>query len=222
MGRADSIQEHIFQQLRDQIIHLERLPGSAMSVYEVSDQMGVSRTPVREAFIRLEAESLVHILPQRKTQVSKIDFGRVRQEHFLRTALETAALKTFLEKAGTAQFGRMRQMIELQKQAAESNDAKRLLDYDDRFHQVIFEVANQPLSWNVIHDLNGHDRRVRMMMVRDYGEAQHSIGEHESLLRAFETGDAAGAARRLNVHLESLIIQENTLREKYADFFEEA
>ena len=63
MKRSDSVQEQVYLQLRDEIIHMERLPGTTMSVYDVSDQMGVSRTPVREAFIRLAAESLVEITP---------------------------------------------------------------------------------------------------------------------------------------------------------------
>lgn len=220
MSRTDSVQENIYLRLRDEIIHLERLPGSAMSIYEVSDLMGVSRTPVREAFIRLMSESLIQVLPQRRTLVSRIDFHRVRQEHFLRMALETAALKAFLAQAEDTHFARMQSAIERQWQAAEQGDAKALLAWDDSFHQVIFDVAGQTLSWEIIRDQNGHDRRARMMVVRESGQARHSIKEHESLLEAFRAGEEAKAFRLLDDHLESLIAQEDELRKEHADYFE--
>lgn len=220
MSRTDSVQENIYLRLRDEIIHLERLPGSAMSIYEVSDQMGVSRTPVREAFIRLMSESLIQVLPQRRTLVSRIDFRRVRQEHFLRMALETAALKAFLAQAEEEHFVRMQSAICRQWQAEEQGDAKALLAWDDSFHQVIFDVAGQNLSWEIIRDQNGHDRRARMMVVRESGQARHSIQEHESLLEAFRSGKEDRAFRLLDDHLESLIDQEDELRKEHADFFE--
>lgn len=220
MSRTDSVQENIYLRLRDEIIHLERLPGSAMSIYEVSDQMGVSRTPVREAFIRLMSESLIQVLPQRRTLVSRIDFHRVRQEHFLRMALETAALKAFLAQAEEEHFVRMRSAICRQWQAEEQGDAKALLAWDDSFHQVIFDAAGQNLSWEIIRDQNGHDRRARMMVVRESGQARHSIQEHESLLEAFRSGKEDRAFRLLDNHLESLIDQEDELRKEHADFFE--
>lgn len=220
MSRTDSVQENIYLRLRDEIIHLERLPGSAMSIYEVSDLMGVSRTPVREAFIRLMSESLIQVLPQRRTLVSRIDFARVRQEHFLRMALETAALNTFLARAEDKHFARMQAAIDRQWQAVEQDDAKALLAWDDCFHQVIFEVAAQPLSWEIIRDQNGHDRRARMMVVRKDTQARHSIQEHEGLLSAFRERAQEEAFRLLDDHLESLIAQEDQLRQEYADYFE--
>lgn len=220
MSRTDSVQENIYLRLRDEIIHLERPPGSAMSIYEVSDQMGVSRTPVREAFIRLMSESLIQVLPQRRTLVSRIDFRRVRQEHFLRMALETAALKAFLAQAEEEHFVRMKSAICRQWQAEEQGDAKALLAWDDSFHQVIFDAAGQNLSWEIIRDQNGHDRRARMMVVRESGQARHSIQEHESLLEAFRSGKEDRAFRLLDNHLESLIDQEDELRKEHADFFE--
>lgn len=220
MSRTDSVQENIYLRLRDEIIHLERPPGSVMSIYEVSDQMGVSRTPVREAFIRLMSESLIQVLPQRRTLVSRIDFRRVRQEHFLRMALETAALKAFLAQAEEEHFVRMKSAICRQWQAEEQGDAKALLAWDDSFHQVIFDAAGQNLSWEIIRDQNGHDRRARMMVVRESGQARHSIQEHESLLEAFRSGKEDRAFRLLDNHLESLIDQEDELRKEHADFFE--
>lgn len=206
-------------QLRDEILHLERLPGTSMSVYDVSDQLCVSRTPVREAFIRLAAESLVEIMPQRKTMISRIDFNRVRQERFLRIALETAATRCFFNEACEEHFARMRKIIAQQYEAAQQRDTKRLLTCDDAFHSVIFEAVEQQLSWNIIHNMNGHERRVRMMMMRDSGDAQIIIQEHTALLDAFEAGDAALAMRCCDEHLKKLIAQESTLRRQYPDYF---
>ena len=75
-----SAQDETFALLRQKIITMELLPGTAMSVYEMSEQLQVSRTPVREAFIRLATESLVEIMPQRKTLVSRIDVSRAQQD----------------------------------------------------------------------------------------------------------------------------------------------
>lgn len=220
MGNSNSVQEKTFLLLRNQIINMELLPGATTSVYEVSTALDVSRTPVREAFIRLSTESLVKVLPQRKTEISKIDFQRVREERFMRVALELAALPEFLRRMQPEHIAEMRRLIALQREAADQGAVKELLIHDDAFHAIIFQVAGQTLSWNVIHSTSGHDRRVRMMMIADYGEAQTVISEHEGMIRAFEAGDGTLAMDCARHHLQKLITQEAALRQLHPGYFE--
>ncbi|NLF28933.1 MAG: GntR family transcriptional regulator [Clostridiales bacterium] len=220
MGSSDSVQQRTFSLLRGQIIDMELPPGTAMSVYELSEKLNVSRTPVREAFIRLSSESLVSILPQRSTLVSKIDFSRVRQERFLRVALELAAIPEFLKNLRPATLEAMRAVLKSQRDAVKNGDAVGMLRHDDAFHAAVFEVAGQVLSWGIIEKMSGHYRRVRLMMVRDGEEAEEVIGEHEAMIDAFSAGDGALAIARTEAHLRKIILQENRLRNRYPDFFE--
>ena len=87
--RSRSVQDSVYTALRTSIINLNLAPGTAISEKEISRRFGVSRTPVREAFIRLSKEGLVRVIPQKETQVSLVDFRRVEQEFFLRESLET-------------------------------------------------------------------------------------------------------------------------------------
>ena len=110
-----SVQESVFRSLRKNILNLTLLPGTQMSANEVSDMMQVSRTPVREAFIRLEREGLIHVIPQRETIVSRIDLRRSWQEQFLRESLELAVLAPFIKMQSTADIEKMRGYIQLQR-----------------------------------------------------------------------------------------------------------
>lgn len=82
--RRDTITSHVYNMIRESIMTLSLKPGQMLSEKEYSLELGVSRTPVRESFIRLDREELLHIYPQRGTFVSKIRLDRIREERFLR------------------------------------------------------------------------------------------------------------------------------------------
>ena len=86
--QVSSVQEMVYRTLRDKIVSMELKPGTTISTQEIADSMSVSRTPVREAFIRLQREDLLDVTPQRSTVVSKINMDRVYQERFIREALD--------------------------------------------------------------------------------------------------------------------------------------
>ena len=131
-----SAQDETFALLRQKIITMELLPGTAMSVYEMSEQLQVSRTPVREAFIRLATESLVEIMPQRKTLVSRIDVSRAQQERFMREALEIGVIPSFLRTLTDETLADMRALSRRYAVAIDRGDAVEALALDDAFHQI--------------------------------------------------------------------------------------
>lgn len=94
--QVSSVQEMVYRTLRDKIVSMELKPGTIISTQEIADSMSVSRTPVREAFIRLQREELLDVAPQRSTMVSKINMDRVYQERFIREALEIEAMQKFV------------------------------------------------------------------------------------------------------------------------------
>ena len=110
-----STQDAVYTVLKEGIMTLSLPPGTAMSTQEVATRLNVSRTPVREAFIRLHEEGLVDVFPQRQTIVSRIDFRRVMQERFIRESLETAALHLFMETRSEEYLARMQEEIALQE-----------------------------------------------------------------------------------------------------------
>lgn len=97
--QVSSVQEMVYRTLRDKIVSMELKPGTTISTQEIADSMSVSRTPVREAFIRLQREDLLDVTPQRSTVVSKINMDRVYQERFIREALEIEVAQKFIEVA---------------------------------------------------------------------------------------------------------------------------
>lgn len=105
-----SVQEMVYSTLRKNILNLKLSPGTTMSTQEMATKLKVSRTPVREAFLRLEREGMLTVLPQRETMVSKINLKRTKQEQFMRASLEMAVLDPFIKNKD---FDCLRQQNEL-------------------------------------------------------------------------------------------------------------
>ena len=133
--RKNSVQDAVYQVLRDAIMSLRLEPGTVMSTQEMANKLNVSRTPVREAFIRLQKESLVDIIPQKETIVSRIDLKRVLQERFIRESLELAVIDPFLEKCGPENLAVMKRLVEKQKEAMKAGESVELINQDNLMHR---------------------------------------------------------------------------------------
>lgn len=133
-----NIGDNVYYTLRKNIISLNLKPGEALSIKDISEKLNVSRSPVRDALIKLEKEGLVNIIPQKGTIVSKIDLKRVAEERFLRESLEENTIKLFVSVCKESDIQILRHCIEMQKQSIKDNDYMSFLKYDDNFHSVFF------------------------------------------------------------------------------------
>jgi DNA-binding GntR family transcriptional regulator len=214
-----SIQDSVYFALRSSIINLNLAPGTAISEKEISLRFEVSRTPVREAFIRLAKEGLLRIIPQKETLVSLIDFARVEQEFFLRESLEMAVLDPFIKKSGPSHFTELEELLEKQNAAFVNNEYVNFVDYDDSLHRIFFEAAGQELSWEVLESMSGHYHRVRLLTIRLKGIARDIIDQHRELIAALRKKDSPNARTLLRKHLHKLDTEEKTLRREFQDYF---
>jgi DNA-binding GntR family transcriptional regulator len=217
--QAASVQESVYTALRKIIITLNLLPGTAISEKEISLKYGVSRTPVREAFIRLSQEGLVRVIPQRETLVSLIDFKRVQQEFFLREQLELAIVELFISRGKDTDFSELETLLEKQERAAEKSEYINFIHYDDAFHHTLFEVADQYLAWEVLETMSGHYYRVRLLSVWISGIAKNVIREHRDILSALKRKNLEEARSLLTAHLPELDNEGPLLRERFPDYF---
>ena len=218
-GEERSVQDLVYTALRRSIINLNLLPGTAVSEKEISLKFQVSRTPVREAFIQLSREGLVEVIPQKETLVSPIDYARVEQEFFLRDSLEAAVLEPFIVKSGPEVFAELEFQIEKQAAAFEKDEQVNFLVYDNSFHRVFFETAEQSLSWQVLESMGGHYYRIRLLSTWLNGISRNIISEHRALHSALKKKDLAKARALLKAHLHHLPADFKILREKYPQYF---
>ena len=133
MVKVDSAQEKVYRTLRDEILSMVLKPGTIISTQEIAGLLGVSRTPVREAFIRLQGENLLDVAPQKGTAVALIDLDRVYQERFIREALEVENLRRFVPAASEQTIADMRNNILLQKDAMQNGRCLEYKELDDQF-----------------------------------------------------------------------------------------
>ena len=217
--RPRGVQDAVYSTLRSSIININLVPGASISETEISKKIKVSRTPVREAFIQLSKEGLVEVIPQKGTLVSLIDPARVKQEFFIRESLETAALEQFLLSNGSRYFTEMENLIDLQSSALKSKSYIEFIKHDDRFHQILFEAAEQHLSWEVLASMCGHYHRIRMLTIWMEGIGDEKVVEHKKILAALKKNDLAKARKMLYMHLHNLDTEEKLLRKKFQGYF---
>lgn len=217
--KPNTVQGAVYMALHDSIMYLQMAPGTVMSTQEIAKRMNVSRTPVREAFIRLEREGLVNIFPQKETIVTRIDLKRVEQERFMRESLEMAVQERFLEHCGKKDLMELKLLIEEQKQAREEDNYVEFFRLDNRFHELIFDAAEQSLSWEMVSRLLGHYDRTRLLTTWTKSISGSAVNQHELLVAAYENQDVEKAKEIMKDHLSKLIREEKILLEKYPTFF---
>lgn len=215
-----SVQSAVYNALRNSILTLQLKPGTVMSTQEIAKKLNVSRTPVREAFIRLQMDGLVSIHPQKETLVSRIDFTKVEQERFVRESLECANIDLFVDLCTSKDINELELNIEQQRGTVRAGNYIALLKLDNEFHKYMFKVTGQHLSWETIENTSNHYARIRLITFCDKDTMSDIITQHERILEGLKERNAEQSKLLIKAHLHRLEEQLQPLITKYPDYFE--
>lgn len=202
------VNQQVYRHLRKEIVECVIPPGSLLSEKETASRFGVSRQPVREAFIKLAESGLVVIRPQRGTLVRRISVRQVNDGRFIRSAIECAIARRAAENVTPEDLAALEQLLNQQKLAAQNQNAVEFLALDDQFHQKIAEIAGCPMAWETIENIKAAMDRVRFLTLREVSPPPGLIIQHYRIFDALASGnpDEAEAATRSH-----LLLLRNTM-----------
>ena len=205
--------------LKNNIITMELVPGAMVSENELSAQMGLSRTPVREALMDLAKCRVVDVLPQRGSRIALIDYTLVDEARFARQVLEVAIMDQVCERATAADIAQLRQNVRLQMmtQEPEMGGSLDLTELDDAFHEMLFRIAQKENTYNMLGSMTIHFDRVRYLalgVVKD----QKIIDDHSEICEAIAARDVQRAKAILTEHLTRVKVDEESIRRAYPQY----
>jgi len=209
----------VYAALREAIVSVRFAPGRQLSENELGDWLGVSRTPVREALIRLQDDRLVEIVPQHGTFVTRISPSAVADAQFIREALECAAVRLAAENVTREDVAALKGIVA--RQAEVRRDFDRFYVLDDEFHAALTELSGHGVAWPLIQRADAHLNRVRRLSLPQPRYLQEMVAEHRLVLRAVERGDADAAEEALRHHLRMVVSGVEALQEQHPEFFDE-
>lgn len=214
------LRDVVFQTLREYIIKGKLKPGERLREISLADQLGVSRTPVREAIHKLEREGLVDLLPRRGALVAKMTEKKIRDVLEIREVLEVLAGHLACENINEDQLNHLRELAEEFKNSLQSADENKQAELDESFHQHIYQAANNKLLVQMLHTLREKMYLYRLAYIKDEDSHGTLIKEHESIINALAEGNNKKVEEYMKEHIQnqaqSII---SGLREKEFDKF---
>lgn len=211
----------IYYALREEIINLFLEPGTSISEKELSEKYSVSRTPVREALVRLAQEGLVNIYPQKGTVISLIDLSAVEEGRFLREHLERAVVKEACIEFSQENTLALEMNLKLQKMYIENHDYKKLFETDEDFHKIIFEGCNKKRIWKSINDGSTEFQRIRVLRLAVNSSWDNIYLQHKEIFNAIKNRNIENAEELMKEHLNMVIFDKKQIKESYPNYFKE-
>ena len=198
------LRDVVFQTLRRAIITGEFAPGERLMEISLANQLGVSRTPVREAIRKLELEGLVTMVPRKGAQVAKITEGNLRDVIEIRSNLEQFAASLACERIDEEGKKLLRDCCDSLRNAIEENhDLIDIIEKDEQFHDAIVIVSKNKRLVSIINSLREQFYRYRMEYVKDINSRTELIIEHENLMNAIFNHDKELATSMMKTHLQN-------------------
>lgn len=220
LDRRRRVSDQVYDALRRAIVSLRLPPGAAISENRICRHVGVSRTPVREAIIRLIEDELIEVFPRHGSFVAPIKLGTIRESHFVRKALELAVLEQVARLWTPALSARAHAILAAQGEALARRDEEAFHGLDEEFHRDLSVSADLPGVWNTIQGAKGRiDRVHRLAAVA--GRRPIVVEEHRAVIAALDAGDAALARDRLEDHLDRILTLLDTLVGRNQRYFVE-
>ncbi len=218
-GAAPTLAESEYEKLRDRIISMELLPGVAISETELAAQSGVSRTPVREAVLRLAREDLVEVAPKSGTFVARIPVSVLPEALIARRALEGVTAGAAAQYASRSQVLELYALLERQKEFADQGNFDGFHVSDEAFHQKIAEIGRLPGLWIMVQQVKIQIDRFRRLTLPEPGRMSMALAEHIDVVSAIESKEPESARQNMEIHLNGLQLHIKNVVDAHPDFF---
>lgn len=215
---GETNRDYAVRMLRENIIRLELKPGSLISEQDIADELGMSRTPIREAIMELARTKIMEPLPQKGTRVSYLDYDLIGEARFLRMTLELALMDEICQKATEQHYIELEANVAMQKFYMEHIDQYRLLQLDDEFHRMFFQICNKMQCYTLSKQLGIHFDRVRYAILEDPHDNK-TVQDHEDIVRLLRQGNVSSAKEVLRVHLSRFQADREKILKAHADYF---
>lgn len=218
-GMEGPLGQRVYTCLRDSILSLALEPGTVLRKGALCAQLGVSRSPVAEALGRLSTDGLVDIVPQSATRVSRFFIPELREENFLREAIETAAVGKVAKERTDEQLIKLSRNLRLQELLVEDLDFQGFFEADLEFHDLIFAFTGFPKVATAAAQMSLQLRRARQLILPEQGRPKEAVAEHKAIVSAIKRQDVSAAQAAMSLHLGQLIKRIEPLEHQHPDYF---
>ena len=212
-----SLRGRVFHRLREDILSGKYSENDELKEVTIGEELGVSRTPVREAFRQLELEGLIQIIPNKGAYVTGITEKDVKDIYMIRSLLEGLCARWATENITEEQMEEMEENVYLAKFHAKKGHYEQLAALDNRFHEIMYEACNSKMLEHQLKDFHDYVLRVRKKTLANVNRGMKSNEEHELIMEAIKEKDADRAEALANRHMinayENMV--QNGLHEVY-------
>ena len=219
---ASSAREAAYQTLWGRIVTMELKPGDPLNDRQLAEEMGISRTPVREALIMLNIAHMVTIKPQSGTYVAPIDLKLMRLEQFARFTLEKEMLFHVHKHCKASHIAAYRANIQEYEKASAAPDNplknSHMLEIDNKFHRLSFEFCGMEEHFDHMLSTFKHIERLRLFSLM-LGENESVPVQHGRIVDALESGDPEELEQALREHLQRYKNKDQEARKSHPDYF---
>lgn len=214
----ETARDYAYRMIKDNIIRLELEPGCPISENELAAELGLSRTPVREALIALARAKVVEITPQKRSIVAPIDEALVEEARFVRDVLECGVVELCCSLATDADLLRLEENVKIQETYLQTGPLESIHDLDNQFHKHLFTIVQKLEAYEMVQNLAVHFDRIRTIALNDI----HDLGiveDHRQILEAMRNRDEKRAVEVMRLHLSRAKVDVISIREKYPNYF---
>lgn len=221
----NQIPNRVYEALKAEILSMRLEPGYSISEIETSKRFNVSRTPVRDAFRRLESDGLIEVKPHIGTFVSLIDLETISDIMYMREKVEIGIVEDLATIITQAQIFRLKVILVKQKEllSRESDDKELSLEFinlDNDFHRMIFELAGKEGVWEMLNQLQNHYLRFRVFIdLNDKKRLSKLLDAHETILECIIQKDMTKIKDLYQHHLYDGVQDSTTKIFEYAKYF---
>ncbi|WP_078553550.1 GntR family transcriptional regulator [Bacillus alkalicellulosilyticus] len=221
LKNRSSIGTRVYEFLKSEIVSVKLPPGHSISENEIAERLQVSRTPVREAFLRLSQEELVTVFPQKGSVVSKIDLDHLEETRFMREHLEVATTRLACEMVTEQGLISLTSNVSLQRLASNEKDFERFFELDEQFHALIFSICHKSKVWDAIQNMMTLNfSRIRFLSLFENLNTDNLLKEHQEIVESIKEQNPDRAEKAVRVHLKGVTVDMKELVKKYPDYFQ--
>lgn len=197
-----SLRGRVYHQLRDDILSGKYKEHEELREMSISEELGVSRTPVREAFRQLELEGLLTVIPNKGAYVSGITVKDVEDIYAMRALLEGLCARWATEHITAWQMEQLEEVIYLSRFHAQKGNTEQLTVLDNQFHDTLYRACNSKMLEQQLRSFHEYVRRVRRWVLADNNRRLICVEEHEQIMEAIREKDADKAEMLANLHMK--------------------